>query len=229
MSKIKKELNEDGVVEIDIKDLETPNVGDDSDVDSSEDVEEFVDLGEDGEELSKKDIVKKLREKIKLLESEKQNNLDGWMRAQADYKNRELQINKEKGEWGKLAVKRFSEDLLVVMDTYDAAKSNRLAWESVDLNWRGGIEYIFSTFESKLKDQGFEKFGKEGDDFNPELHEGLGLVEITEEEAKTINLENKETNKSEIKADTIAQVIMSGYKYNNQVIRPAKVKVYSVE
>lgn len=188
-------------------------------LDNEDAVEEFVELSEDGEELSKKDIVKKLREKIKVLESEKQNNLDGWMRSQADYKNRELQINKEKPEWGKLAVKRFAEDLLVVMDTYDAAKSNKGAWESVDINWRGGIEYIFSTFENKLGEQGFEKFGLEGEVFNPELHEGLGLIEVSEEEMTTKN----------IKLDTIAQVIMSGYKYNNQVIRPAKVKVYAVK
>ncbi len=211
-----KNLNEDGVVEVNIEDLDTPNVGPVNDVDE---IEEFVDLGEDGEELSKKDVVKKLREKIKVLESEKQNNLDGWMRSQADYKNRELQISKEKPEWGKLAVKRFAEDLLVVMDTYDAAKSNKSAWESVDMNWRGGIEYIFSTFENKLSEQGFEKFGAEGEVFNPELHEGLGLVELSEEEMTTKN----------IKSNTIAQIIMSGYRYNGQVIRPAKVKVWSVK
>ncbi len=204
-----KNLNEDGVVEVNIEDLESPKVNH-GDGENNE-TEEFVDLNEDGEELSKKDIVKKLREKIKVLESEKQNNLDGWMRSQADYKNRELQISKEKPEWGKMAVKRFAEDLLVVMDTYDAAKSNKLAWEGVDMNWRGGIEYIFSTFENKLSEQGFEKFGVEGEEFNPELHEGLGLVdtEIKENENK------------------IAQIIMSGYKYNGVVIRPAKVKVYA--
>ncbi len=206
-----KNLNEDGVVEVNIEDLESPKVnhGDEE----NDETEEFVDLNEDGEELSKKDIVKKLREKIKVLESEKQNNLDGWMRAQADYKNRELQIGKERPEWGKLAVKRFAEDLLVVMDTYDAAKSNKGAWESVDMNWRGGIEYIFSTFGNKLSEQGFEKFGAEGEVFNPELHEGLGLVET-----ENIDQENK-----------IAQVIMSGYKYNGVVIRPAKVKVYGLK
>jgi molecular chaperone GrpE len=180
-------------------------------------VEEFIDLGVDGEELSKKDIVKKLREKIKVLEGEKQNNLDGWMRAQADYKNREIQIEKDRKEWGGYAVKRFTEDLLVVMDTYDAARSNRQAWESVDANWRGGIEYIFSTFENKLAEQGFEKFGAEGEVFNPEIHEGLGLVVLSEEEMKTKN----------IKPDTIAQIIMSGYKYKGQIFRAAKVKVYS--
>jgi molecular chaperone GrpE len=210
-----KNLNEDGVVELNIEDLDTPNVGDNN-IDG---VEEFVELNEEGEELSGKDQVKKLREKIKKLEIEKAEYLNSWQRTLADYKNREMQITKEKPEWGKSAVKRFAEDLLVVMDTYDAAKSNKVAWESVDMNWRGGIEYIFQTFENKLSEQGFEKFGLGGEVFNPEIHEGLGLVEVSEEEMNT----------KDIKPDTIAQIIMSGYKYAGQVMRPAKVKVYSVK
>ncbi len=206
----------DGIAEISLEDLDTPKVNSGNDVKAdNSDVEEFVDLGDDGEELSKKDIVKKLREKIKILESEKQNNLDGWMRSQADYKNREIQIEKDRKEWGGYAVKRFTEDLLVVMDTYDAARSNKQAWESVDANWRGGIEYIFSTFENKLSEQGFEKFGKEGEVFNPEIHEGLGTTKIEDE----VEVSKKE--------NTISQVIMSGYKYKGQIFRAAKVKVWS--
>jgi molecular chaperone GrpE len=99
------------------------------------------------------------------------------------------------------------------MYTYDAAKSNKEAWESVDSNWRAGIEYIFSTFETKLKDNGFVKFGEVGEKFDPTLHEGLGTVETEE-----VN-----------QVDTIAQVITSGYKYNGELFRPAKVKVYTLK
>ena len=67
MKNNKKDINEDGVVEVNLEDLDTPKVaGQNTDSESSEsEVEEFVDLGDDGEELSKKDVVKKLREKIK--------------------------------------------------------------------------------------------------------------------------------------------------------------------
>lgn len=198
--------------DIDIGEPSYAEASEDTDVisEGSEDME-FVELNEDGEELSGKDQVKKLREKIKKLENEKQEYLNSWQRALADYKNREKEISEEKKEWGAYAVKRFTEELLVVMDTYDSARSNRAAWESVDANWRAGIEYIFSTFENKLKDQGFDKFGSEGEAFNPELHEGLGTVEtgISENENK------------------ISQVIMSGYNYKGKLFRAAKVKVWS--
>lgn len=205
--------------DLDSVSLDTENNKTDNDDSISEDDEpiaQFVELGDDGEEMDSNSTVKKLREKIKKLETEKAEYLNSWQRALADYKNREMSVARERPEWGKMAVKDFAEDLLIVMDTYDAAKSNASAWEAVDANWRGGIEYIFSTFESKLKEQGFEKFGAVGDVFDPNIHEGLGLTPL-----------GTEADISSTKVNTIAQLIMSGYKYNGKVIRPAKVKVYA--
>ena len=192
---------------------------------------EFVELGDDGEEMDSNSTVKKLREKVKKLEAEKAEYLNSWQRALADYKNREMSIAKERPEWGKMAVRDFAEDLLIVLDTYDAAKSNVAVWEAVDANWRAGIEYIFNTFESKLKDQGFEKFGAVGDEFDPNIHEGLGTVPtvaVVSSFAETKGTESKSPEDANAnKENTIAQLIMSGYKYNGKVIRPAKVKVYN--
>ena len=189
-----------------------------TDVDN-EPIAEFVELGDDGEEMDSNSTVKKLREKVKKLEAEKAEYLNSWQRALADYKNREMSIAKERPEWGKMAIRDFAEDLLIVMDTYDAAKSNVAVWEAVDANWRAGIEYIFNTFESKLKEQGFEKFGAIGDKFDPNIHEGLGTVPTDAQSADAKAMSDKE--------NTVAQLIMSGYKYNSKVIRPAKVKVYN--
>lgn len=198
-NKAKEKTNKEG---INMEDIEIEN--------EVENKEEFVELGDDGEELSSASAVKKLREKIKKLEQEKQDYLNSWQRALADYKNREIQIEKDKKEWGNFAVKRFAEDLLGVLDTYDSARSNKAAWESVDQNWRSGIEYIFSTFENKLKDQGFEKFGEVNEEFDPNLYEALGTVETDD-----VSLDHE-----------VAQIVMSGYKYKGNVWRPAKVKVY---
>ena len=183
----------------------------DTDFDDGEEGDDIIDTDEDGNELSGKDIVKKLREKIKKLESEKQEYLNSWQRTLADYKNREKKIEEERKSWADFAVKRFTEDLLIVLDTYDAARSNKEAWETVDSNWRSGIEYIFQTFENKIVEKGFEKLSvKEGDDFDANIHEALGTVE-TEDESKD---------------GKVAQIIMSGYNFKGTLFRPAKVKVY---
>ncbi len=234
---MKNKNTDEDIKDIDAQDLDAPKVNygkSDSDR-SGQDTEEFVELGEDGEELSIKDVTKKLREKIKKLEIEKQDYLNSWQRALADYKNREMQIEKEKKEWGGYAVKRFAEELLIVMDTYDAAKSNKAAWDSVDQNWRVGIEYIFMTFESKLSEQGFEKFGKVGDVYNPELHEALGVETKTSDtktpDTKTPSDQSTKTPPSPLLNQEggeaqIAQIIMSGYNYKGQLFRAAKVKVW---
>lgn len=192
-----------------IKNNNTDEEYNDDELNISDDIE-LEEINEDGE-VDYKSIIKKLKEKVKSLEKEKQDNLNGWMRSQADYKNREIQINKDMNDWGDRAIKKFAEELLIVLDTYDSARSNKQAWEAVDSNWRAGIEYIFNTFEDKLKDKGFEKFANIGDDFDPNIHEGLGVVPT-----------DKESDNNRI-----AEVIMSGYKYKGIVFRAAKVKVWN--
>lgn len=169
----------------------------------------FEELDESGEESLKLSVAK-LKEKIKKLQEEKAEYLSGWQRAQADYANREKEIAREKAEIGKYAIKKFIMDLLPVLDTYDAARSNQAAWEAVDTNWRGGIEYIFKTFENKLGSEGLEAFGAVGDAYDPNLHEALESV----------------TTDDVSQNEKISQVIMRGYKLNGVIIRPAKVKVY---
>ena len=182
----------------------------DNDINNDNDIYiDYEEINEDGL-IDYKSMIKKLKDKIKSLEKEKQDNLNGWMRAQADYKNREIQIDKDKKEWGDIAVKRFVEDLLIVLDTYDSARANKAVWESVDNNWRSGIEYMFNIFENKLSEKGFEKFSKVGDIFDPNIHEGLGID----------HTEDKDN------IDKISQIIMSGYKYKGNIYRPAKVKIW---
>lgn len=173
----------------------------------------FEELNEEGEELSGKDQMKKLREKIKKLEIEKSEYLSGWQRSQADYANREREITKEKKEMSKYAIRNFILELMPTLDTYDAARANKAAWESVDANWRAGIEYIFQTFENTLKGEGLEAYGKEGDLYESSIHEAVSAVD-TDDEA----LDNK-----------ISQVLMRGYKINGNVVREAKVKVYKLK
>lgn len=177
---------------------------------NTEDEFKFEELNEDGEELSGKDQVKKLREKIKKLEIEKSEYLSGWQRAQADYANREREISKEKSEMSKYAIRNFILELMPTLDTYDAARANKAAWESVDANWRAGIEYIFQTFENTLKGEGLEAYGKEGDVYDSSIYEAVSAVDTDDD-----TLDNK-----------VSQVLMRGYKINGNVVREAKVKVY---
>lgn len=170
---------------------------------------EFEEVNDEGE-VDAKNTIKKLREKVKKLEKEKQEYLLGWQRAQADYANLKKESDLNRVSLIKLSNKRLIEDMLPVLDAYTMAKGNVEAWNKVDSNWRIGIEYIFSQLNSVLEREGLVSFGKVGEKFDPNLHESV--------ESKDTDLEEKD--------DTIEGILTLGYKLHENVIRPAKVKTW---
>lgn len=172
---------------------------------NTEDVS-FEDVNEEGE-VDTRATIKKLREKIKKLEAEKQEYLDLSQRTRADYVNFKKEVEANRLSDRKFATKRFIEELLPVLDSYDMAKGNSIAWEAVDQNWRVGIEYIFGQLRTVLENEGVVQFGKVGDTFDPNLHESM----------KMVNVENESEN------DKIVFVLQSGYRMNDIVLRPARV------
>lgn len=152
--------------------------------------------------------IKKLRERIKKLETEKKEYLDLSQRTRADYMNFKKEVEEGRVADRKFATRRFIMDLLPVLDAYDMAQGNREAWEAVDKNWRVGIEYIFNQLHGVLEKEGVTPFGIPGDEFDPTLHESMEHVPVEDE---------KNNNK-------IVQVLQKGYKMGDMVLRPARVK-----
>jgi len=172
----------------------------------------FEEVNEEGE-IDAKDTIKKLREKIKKLQEEKQEYLDLSQRTRADYTNFKKEVEATRISDRKFATKRFIEELLPVLDAYDMAKGNKEAWEKVESNWRVGIEYIFAQLYAVLEREGVTQYGNVGDAFTPELYESIELVETAEK-----GNEGK-----------VAQVLQSGYKMGESLLRVARVKVYSTK
>lgn len=177
------------------------------DANQSEDEISFEEVNEEGE-VDARDTIKKLRAKIKTLEKEKQENMNGWQRAQADYANFKKEVETNRKEDIKFANKKLVLELLPVLDAYDMAKANEEAWNKVDQNWRVGIEYIFNQLTSIFEKEGIIQFGKVGDKFDPSLHESIEHVSVTDEKLN----------------DTLVQVLQKGYKIGDLVLRPARVK-----
>lgn len=173
--------------------------------------DEIVPSNEDGTELSGTDQVKKLREKVKKLEKEKQEYLDGWQRARADYANAIKTAEEDKKAFRVFFAEQFSEDLFPVLDSFDMAMKNRELWEKVDENWRRGVEYIHQQLLNSLSNHNFAPFCIVGDVFDPNLHEAVESIDTDD-----ASLDN-----------TIAEVLQCGYRIGEKVLRPARVKVYS--
>ena len=200
--------NEEDVINNDITQEETTEQSNIKQ-EQAEEVEDvsFEEVNDEGE-LDVKKTIKKLREKIKKLESEKQEYLDQSLRTRADYVNFKKEVENNRSLDRKFATKKFIEELLPVLDSYDMAQGNTEAWEKVDKNWRVGIEYIFSQMKKVLEGEGVMAFGKIGDTFDPMLHESIEIISV----------ENEKQN------DTIMVIMQSGYKMNDLILRPARVK-----
>jgi molecular chaperone GrpE len=172
----------------------------------------FEETNEEGE-VDAKTTIKKLREKIKALEKEKQEYLDQSLRSRADYMNFKKEVDANKVLERKFATKRFIEELLPVLDAYDMAQGDKNAWEAVDKNWRMGIEYIFNQLKQVLEKEGVLQHGKIGEHFDPNHHESIELVKVT--------------NESE--HDKIVRVLQNGYRMHDTNLRPARVHVGSYD
>lgn len=181
----------------------------DTNTDTFEDVE-FVESNEDGDELPTKDIVKKLRADLKSCRKEKEEYLTGWQRAKADYVNLQKDTDSRIKDIKNLVTSNLIEDLLPVLDSFDMAMGNKDAWEKVDANWRNGIEYIRAQFTRVLEDNNVTAINQVDTPFDPNLHESIETIP-TEDESQD---------------HKIAQVVQTGYKIGERVIRPARVKVF---
>lgn len=170
---------------------------------------EFVESGEDGDELGGSDQIKKLKDKIKQLEKEKTEYLDGWQRARADYANLQKSTDEDKKRFKEHFATAFVEDLLPVIDSFNMAMGNKEAWERVDANWRTGVEYIYSQLMTALHNHNLEAFGEKGDEFDPALHEAVSEIQTGDKRYD----------------HRIDSVLQQGYKLGSTILRPARVTV----
>jgi molecular chaperone GrpE len=157
------------------------------------------------------DLVKKLRKQLAQCNTERQEYLTGWQRAKADAVNREretsVEVSRARGR-GKEAI---IIELLSVLDSFDMATGNKEVWESVDQNWRVGVEHIHTQLKKILEQEGVETIDTKGVVFNPQEHEPLEV----------------RPTKMEAEDNMVLEVLQRGYKTKEYTLRPAKVIIGS--
>lgn len=177
-------------------------------ISSDKDDEEEFEIEDDG--ATDKDKIKKLRDQLKDSQKKSAENMDGWQRALADYANLKKDSAEQVKELKGYVLESFIEELFPVLDSFDMAMKNKETWESVNENWRKGIEYIYIQLTSILSNNQVEVVGNVGEKFNPDLHVAIEEIETDDEK----------------KDGTVSEVVQKGYKGMKGVIRPAKVKIY---
>jgi molecular chaperone GrpE len=164
----------------------------------------------DGEE-DLRATLKKLRKDLKDAKTEKQEYLTNWQRERADFVNYKKDEEVRRKDYIRIANERMGMEFLPILDSYDMAFANKEAWEKVDKNWRTGVEYIHQQLLRALADHGITEIEiKEGDTFNPELHQPMSMTSTDDA----------------TKDHTIERVVQKGYTMSDKVLRPARVTVY---
>lgn len=154
------------------------------------------------------ETIKKLRERLKKCEADKQEYLAGWQRAKADFINARKEEQEAREDFKKYAKEGVVNEFLAVADGFDRAFSDP-SWQNVDKGWQDGIKYLYSHFASILKDFGVEPIEARGKPFSPLEHEALEYITTEQEEEDGIVLEEAR----------------KGYKIHQKILRPAQVKV----
>jgi molecular chaperone GrpE len=158
-------------------------------------------------------LVKKLKEKIKILEKEKQEYMDGWQRERADFVNYKKRSDQEKIDVIKYSNENLVSELIPVLESFEMAFANKEAWEKIDKNWRVGVEYIHTQLLKVLGDYGFKEMNPVGEKFDPKLHVAEEVV----------------TTDDEKKDGIISVVKKKGYMLNDRVVIAPKVVVFELK
>lgn len=127
-------------------------------------------------------------------------------RIYADFENYRRRQEGRMKELSAIGAEQFALDIIPVIDNFRAASLHVPEGEKSGA-WMTGITYIGKQLEEALATNGVSKFeAKEGEMFDPYLHEAVSHEEGAEE-------------------GKIVKVLQAGYKSGTKVIRPAKVVV----
>lgn len=141
-------------------------------------------------------------EQVLKLQQEMQDLDSNWKRALADYQNLVRRVESDKKDFVKYATANLISKFLPSLDILELA-----ATHSKDT----GVQMAVKQFQDVLQSEGLEIIAPAvGDSYNHLVHE---CIENLPSEALA-------------QEGTIAETLSKGYKINDFIIRPARVKVY---
>ena len=172
--------------------------------------EEFVPEDEAEEGAA---ALKKLREKLKKAIEEKQEYLDGWQRARADFANyKRDEMARSANQELRLKIE-FADSLIPALDAFDMALASI---PQSDTAMRKGIGAVFSNLQKSLERMGIIRFDPAGERFDPYKHEALR--EVATNDAQEDHL---------IESVQRAGYLVAAGGGEDRIIRPAQVSVYT--
>jgi molecular chaperone GrpE len=121
-------------------------------------------------------------------------------RLQAEYANYRKRVERDRAVAHESAIGAVLTELLALLDDVDRAEAHG--------ELSGGFKAVADQLNSITSRIGLEKYGTEGEAFDPQIHEAL----MHEESA-------------DVAVATASKILQPGYKYKERILRPARVAV----
>ena len=121
-------------------------------------------------------------------------------RLQAEYANYKKRVERDRAVAHESAVGAVLSELLALLDDVDRAEQHG--------ELSGGFKAVADQLNSITSRIGLEKYGTEGEVFDPQIHEAL----MHDESA-------------DVAVPTASKILQPGYKYKERILRPARVAV----
>ena len=125
-------------------------------------------------------------------------------RLQADFANYQKRVKRERLTAHEISTAAVLADLLPILDDFDRA--------SVHNELTGGFKAVADRFTAVTDKLGLQRFGAEGDAFDPNIHEAIA----------------HETS-ANVTETTVTKVLQPGYRFKERPIRVAMVVVTDPE
>jgi molecular chaperone GrpE len=144
---------------------------------------------------------------VESLRKQADENMERYLRVQADFDNFRRRTRLEKEDFAKYASSKLVEQLLPILDNFERAIQSSKDSKDFDSLMKG-IEMTFRQLDQALEQEGLKRMDAAGQPFNPEYHQAIMQVESEEHEE-----------------GTVVEEIQKGYLFKDKVLRPAMVKV----
>ncbi len=158
------------------------------------------------EKLTEEDLAKLLEGAVAEPDADvASEHLNDLKRVQAEYANYRKRVDRDRYVARELAVAEVITSILPVLDDLDLAHAHG------DLEG-SPLELVGQKIRTIFGRYGLEQVGAVGEPFDPKLHEAIAQLPS-----------------KEVSEETIADVVQSGYKSGERLLRPAKVAVFVPE
>ena len=171
-------------------------------------IEEFNPETNDGDNttIDNEIDIEAFKARISELEGEVKQAKESTARANAETYNAQKRMEQEADKSKKFALQKFAKELLEVLDNLERAIISVQDDTDADDAIMEGVKLTHKSLLDVLNKNGVEVVDPQGEKFNADLHEAVGID-------------------TDADADTVGTVLQKGYSLNGRLLRPAMVRV----